>query len=299
MSNLDFQDKLPSLKIGAVEIFWLDGGKIRLDGGPMFGPVPKVLWSKKIAPGDDNCIEIDNSAMLLITPTAKIIIDSGIGNKMTEKQLEHFHVQQSWQIPEDLSRLELTVNDIDFVIPTHADFDHAGGLTCHDASGNPVPTFPKAQYIFQEKEWNVVKNPDRRSATSYWPENFASLKEEKNLKIINGDLQLTPEVKIFLTGGHTIGHQGIEINSQGESAVHLGDLLPSRHHLNPLWVIAYDDYPMEVIAVKERRLPVYARHNTWILFYHDTEICAGRAQFAEDSQAVTFSATINKNSINN
>lgn len=299
MNDFNFQSRMPSLKIGEVEILWLDGGQIRLDGGPMFGPVPKVLWSKKVTVGDDNCIAIDNSAMLLLTPTAKIIVDSGIGNKMTALQQEHFHVQQPWRLLESLGQKGIGVDDIDFVVPTHADFDHAGGLTCNDSSGNPVPTFPNAQYIFQKKEWQVVKNPDRRSATSYWPENFANLKEGKNLKIINGDFQLTPEVKIFLTGGHTIGHQGIEINSQGESAVHLGDLLPSQNHLNPLWVIAYDDYPMEVIAVKERLLPDYARRNSWILFYHDTEICAGRAQFVEASQDVTLGATINKNIIKN
>jgi len=293
MNNPEYQNNLPSLKVGEVEIFWLDGGQIRLDGGPIFGPEPKALWSKKVEVDNNNCIAIDNSAMLLLTPTAKILIDSGTGNKMTAKQKEHFHLQKPWQILEDIKRLELTVDDIDFVIPSHADFDHAGGLTCRDDAGNPVPTFPKAEHIFQEKEWNVVKNPDRRSATSYWPENFKGLKEGKNLKIINGDLQLTPEVKIFLTGGHTIGHQGIEINSQGESAVYLGDILPSRNHLHPLWVSAYDDYPMEVIATKERLLPVYGQRNTWILFYHDTEISAGRAQLEKDG-TVSFSTTINK-----
>ena len=296
MGKLNDDHTLPTLKIGEVDIFWLDGGRIRLDGGPMFGPVPKVLWEKKVEVGDDNCIDIDNSAMLLVTPAAKIIIDSGIGNKMTAKQQEHFHVQQPWRLLEDLKQLGLSANDIDFVVPTHADFDHAGGLTCHDENGKPVPTFPQAQYIFQEKEWKVVKNPDRRSAASYWPENFAGLEEGKNLKIIDGELQLTPEVRIFLTGGHTIGHQGIEINSKGESAAHLGDLLPSQNHLHPLWVIAYDDYPMTVIAVKEQLLPGYAQRNSWILFYHDTEICAGRAQTTKDERDITLGATIKKGS---
>lgn len=285
---------LPTLKIGDVKIFWLDGGQIRLDGGPMFGPVPKVLWSKKVEVGDDNCIAIDNSAMLLLTPSAKIIIDSGIGNKMTAKQQEHFLLQKPWRIPEELNQLGLTVNDIDFVIPTHADFDHAGGLVSRDDSGNLTPTFPKAQYIFQEKEWTVVKNPDRRSASSCWPENFSGLEIGKNLKLIDGDFQLTPEVNILLTGGHTIGHQAIEISSKGETAVHLGDLLPSKNHLHPLWVIAYDDYPMEVIALKEQLLPNCAKRESWILFYHDTEIWAGKAQVSENSSDISFSATINK-----
>ena len=260
----------------------------------MFGPVPKVLWSKKVEVGDDNCIAIDNSAILLLTPSAKIIIDSGIGNKMTAKQQEHFLLQKPWRLPEELKQLGLTVDDIDFVIPTHADFDHAGGLVSRDDSGNLTPTFPKAQYIFQEKEWLVVKNPDRRSATSYWPENFSGLEIGKNLKIITGNFQVTPEVNIFLTGGHTIGHQAIEINSKSETAVHLGDLLPSKNHLHPLWVIAYDDYPMEVIALKERLLPNYAKRESWILFYHDTEICAGKAQITENEKTVSFSASISK-----
>jgi glyoxylase-like metal-dependent hydrolase (beta-lactamase superfamily II) len=294
MDNLNSQSRLPSLKIGEVEIFWLDGGRIRLDGGPMFGPVPKALWSKKVKVDDDNCIAIDNSAMLLITPSAKIIVDSGIGDKMTARQQEHFHVHKPWRIPENLKQLGLSCDDIDLVIPTHADFDHAGGLTRHDDAGKPVPTFPKAQYIFQKKEWEVVKNPDRRSATSYWPENFAGLEEGRNLQIIDGDYQVTPEVKLFLTGGHTIGHQGLEINSKGESAVHLGDLLPSQNHLHPLWVIAYDDYPMEVIAVKERLLPVCAGKQSWLLFYHDTEICAGRARLQEGRREITLDSTINK-----
>ncbi|MCD6292876.1 MAG: MBL fold metallo-hydrolase [Deltaproteobacteria bacterium] len=283
---------LPSLKIGEVEIFWLDGGQIRLDGGPMFGPVPKILWSKRVEVGDDNCIAIDNSALLLVTPTKKIVVDSGIGNKLTAKQDEHFRVQKPWRLPESLQQLGFSVNDIDIVIPTHADFDHAGGLVSHDAAGKSFLTFPRARHILQKREWEVVKNPDRRSAASYWPENFVGLIEGENLETVDGDYQVTPEVKVFLTGGHTIGHQGVEIVSQGEVAVHLGDLLPSKNHLHPLWVIAYDDYPMEVIALKERLLPDYAKRKAWILFYHDTEIRAGRALLSESPEGVCFRETI-------
>ena len=285
---------LPSLKIGEVEIFWLDGGQIRLDGGPMFGPVPKVLWSKRVDVGEDNCIAIDNAALLLLTPSAKIVIDSGIGNKLTPKQDEHFLVQKPWRLPESLKQLGLNGEDIDIVIPTHADFDHAGGIVSYDSNKKSFLTFPRARHILQRKEWEVIKNPDRRSAASYWPENFSGLIEGENLEIIDGDLQLTPEVKIFLTGGHTIGHQAIEIVSQGETAVHLGDLLPSTNHLHPLWVIAYDDYPMEVITLKERLLPEYARRNAWILFYHETEILAGRAMLSKSPEGVNFSETLNR-----
>ncbi len=287
-------NRLPSLKIGEVEIFWLDGGRIKLDGGPMFGPIPKVLWSEKVEVGEDNCIAIDNAAMLLLTPSLKIIIDSGIGNKLTVKQDKYFRVQKPWRLPESLTQLGLDVKDIDIIIQTHADFDHAGGIVSHDANGKPFLTFPRARHILQKKEWEVIKNPDRRSAASYWPENFNGLIEGENLEIIDGDYQVTPEVKIFLTGGHTIGHQAIEIVSKGETAVHLGDLLPSKNHLHPLWVIAYDDYPMEVIALKERLLPEYARNNTWILFYHDTEILAGRAILNDSPKGVGFSETINR-----
>jgi glyoxylase-like metal-dependent hydrolase (beta-lactamase superfamily II) len=284
----------PSLQVGEVEIFWLDGGRIRLDGGPMFGPVPKALWSKKVAVDENNCIAIDNSAMLVRTPAANIIIDSGIGNKMTPKQQENFNLESPWRLPEELAELGLSPEEIDIVIPTHADFDHAGGLTFRDDEGRIRPTFPRARHLFQRKEWAVVEKPDRRSATSYWPENFAALKENDLVTLIDGDFQVTPEVRVLLTGGHTIGHQAVVIESAGESAVHLGDLLPSQNHLHPLWVIAYDDYPMEVIAFKERFLPECAARKSWILFYHDTEIRAGRAQAGDRGPGIVFSATLPK-----
>ncbi len=286
--------KPPGLKIGEVEIFWLDGGRIRLDGGPMFGPVPKALWSQKVEVDDHNCIGIDNSAMLIKTPGANLVIDSGIGNKMTPKQQENFKLESPWRLPESLAALGLSRNEIDIVIPTHADFDHAGGLVFRNANGRLELTFPRARHIFQEKEWAVVKKPDRRSATSYWPENFIGLKEGENLTLVDGEAEITPEVRVFLTGGHTIGHQAVEISSGGASAVHLGDLLPSHNHLHPLWVIAYDDYPMEVIAFKESFLPGCAERESWLLFYHDTEILAGRAAPGRRPGEVIFSQTLER-----
>ncbi len=283
-----------SLKLGEVEIFWLDGGRIRLDGGPMFGPVPKALWSKRVEVDDNNCIGIANSAMLVVTPSARIIIDSGVGDKMTPKQQENFNLESPWRLPQSLAELGLSCADIDIVIPTHADFDHAGGLTRRGSDGRPELTFPNARHIFQRREWAVVESPDRRSATSYWPENFVGLEAGKNLELIDGELQVTPEVRVFLTGGHTIGHQAVEIISGGESALHLGDLLPSHHHLHPLWVIAYDDYPLEVIACKERLLPECAARGGWLLFYHDTEILAARAVPAERGPGVALGERLEK-----
>jgi glyoxylase-like metal-dependent hydrolase (beta-lactamase superfamily II) len=288
------RNHFPSLKVGEVEIFWLDGGRHRLHGGPMFGPVPKTLWSRKVAVDENNCIGIDNAAMLLLTPNARIVIDSGVGNKMSPKQQENFNLESPWRLPEDLAALGLSGADIDIVIPTHADFDHAGGLTYRDEAGRIRPTFPNARHIFQRREWAVVENPDRRSATSYWPENFAGLREQGLIELVDGDCRITPEVRVVLTGGHTIGHQAVIIESAGESAAHLGDLLPSQNHLHPLWVIAYDDYPMEVIAFKERFLPECARKGSWLLFYHDTEIHAGRATPLESSSGVGFSEILEK-----
>jgi glyoxylase-like metal-dependent hydrolase (beta-lactamase superfamily II) len=291
------QDK-PSLKLGEIEIFWLDGGRFRPDGGAMFGPVPKNVWSRKVEVDANNCIALDNMVILVRTATAKIIIDSGIGNKMTPKQQDNFNLESPWRLPEELAELGLSCNDINIVIPTHADFDHAGGLVYRDQKGRLKPTFPNARHLFQKKEWAVVEKPDRRSATSYWPENFAALKENDLVTLIDGDFQVTPEVRVLLTGGHTIGHQAVVIESAGESAVHLGDLLPSQNHLHPLWVIAYDDYPMEVIAFKERFLPECAARKSWILFYHDTEILAGRATKINRAPGVGFSETILRESQN-
>ena len=262
------------LTIGDFQIYWLNGGNFRLDGGTMFGAVPKVLWERKCKADADNLLPFTNDVLLVKTPTHNVIVDTGLGNKLTEKQLSIFKVTSPWSIVSDLADINLSRQDIDFVLLTHCDFDHAGGIVMHDAEGNEELTFPAAIHYVQKTEWEDVENPCRRAQSTYWPENFNLLKTEGRLKIIDGELEVIPGITLRHTGGHTRGHQLVEFISKNETAVHLGDLFPTHAHTNPLWIMAYDNFPLEVIDRKEEYFRHYTALNSWFTFYHDPLIKA-------------------------
>lgn len=256
------------LRVGATELFWLSGGDFRLDGGTMFGPVPKSLWQKKIPADTDNTIPLCNDPLLIRTPTMNILVDSGLGNKLTPKEQAIFKTSP-WRLLTQLASLGLSRQDIDMVILTHGDFDHAGGVVMVGEQGREEVTFPAATHLIQEAEWPDVISPGRRAQESYWPINYNELIKSGKIHFVQGIYQVCPEVRVCLTSGHTLGHQLVEIASQGETAVHLGDLFPTHAHVNPLWVMAYDNFPLEVIACKERYLTEYRKRDAWFTFYHD------------------------------
>jgi glyoxylase-like metal-dependent hydrolase (beta-lactamase superfamily II) len=265
---------IPSLTLGDFQLFWLNGGHFRLDGGTMFGAVPKVLWEKKCPTDQGNNILLCNDVLLVITPEQNILIDTGIGNKLSPKQLSIFQVTAPWSVVTDLDELGLSPKDIDLVLLTHCDFDHAGGIVMHNANGEEALSFPNAIHYVQQKEWEDVDKPNRRALSAYWPENFSLLKNKGKLKIITGDLEVCLGVKLRYTGGHTRGHQLVELQSNGETAVHLGDLYPTHAHTNPLWIMAYDNFPLEVIDRKEEYFSYYQKLDSWFTFYHDPVVKA-------------------------
>jgi len=256
------------LKLGEFEIYWLNGGVTEFDGGTMFGAVPKVLWSKKY-PATDNYIQITNSPLLIKTPKALVLIETGLGNKLTDKQKKIFRVSREWGVPADLLSLGFARENIDYVILTHCDFDHAGGIVMSDNKKEGRLTFPNASHIIQEIEWHDAMNPNRRSAHTYWPQNFSELKDTKNLYLVDGIFQVCDGIEVRRTGGHTKGHQMVRLESEGEVAYHLADLLPTHAHFNPLWIMAYDNFPLEVVELKEQLENKAIQENGWFTFYHD------------------------------
>jgi len=265
-----------TLQLGKVSITWLEGGGFRLDGGAMFGPVPKVLWEKRYPADANNTIALVNDPLLVRTPDCNVLIDSGLGNKLTEKQREIYRVEPSWAVPDQLARVGLAPDDIDFVILTHGDFDHAGGVVLADSSGTPRLTFPKARHVLQRFEWEDICNPGLRAQSTYIKENFQLLREERNLVLNEDEFVICPEIRVSHSGGHTRGHQVVEIHSEGQTALHLGDLLPTHVHVNPLWVMAYDDFPLTVIDKKCQFLERCQAEKVWLTSYHDPAFRAFR-----------------------
>jgi glyoxylase-like metal-dependent hydrolase (beta-lactamase superfamily II) len=210
------------------------------------------------------------------TPDANIIIDTGLGNKLTDKQKKIYRLHEEWDIPRNLASLGLKREDIDYVILTHFDFDHSGGAVMKGKDGGLHLTFPHAKYIIQKKEWNDVLKPNRRSAHTFLAINYETLKDSRNLELVDGSYKIVNGVTVENTGGHNNGHQIITMTSKGEAALHLGDLLPTHIHFNPLWIMAYDTYPVEVIKLKEKYEALGVEDNMWFTFYHDPFIRACR-----------------------
>ncbi|HCC54085.1 MAG TPA: hypothetical protein DEQ20_04045 [Desulfobulbaceae bacterium] len=261
-------------RLGDFVIHWLQGGVFEVDGGSMFGVVPRLLWEQKCVCTQDNHIRLANSPMLVQTPQGNVLIETGLGNRLTAKQQALFRVRREWDLLTGLARLGLCREAISHVILTHGDFDHAGGITMLGGSGGLELTFPAAMHYLQRQEWEDVSAPNKRSVDAYWPDNFTGLAEGKNLCLIEGEGEILPGIRLVRTGGHTRGHQAVWLESGGEIALHLGDLLPMSAHSNPLWITAYDNFPLDSIAVKEQYLARAINKDAWLLFYHDPEILA-------------------------
>ncbi len=266
----------PNLTIGEVKITWLHGGVFELDGGTMFGPVPRVLWEKRFAYHGDNYISLLNHPMLVRAPWGTAIIDTGLGNKLTEKQKKIFRVTEDWRLLESLAEQGVSRDQIDFVVLTHLDYDHAGGVVMHNQEGVAELTFPRAQHIVQRAEWEDAISPNKRAAHSYWKRNFDGLVAGENLLLAEGPHEVMEGLAVFPTGGHTRGHQAVVISSGGQKAVHLADLLPTHAHFNPLWVTSYDNFPLDAVERKEQFEKLFVSQGAWFLFYHDPFMAACR-----------------------
>lgn len=257
------------MKLGNYKVHYLNGGVTHIDGGAMFGVVPKALWTKKYEVNEKNQIPLPTHPILIQTEDKNIIVDTGIGTgKLTDKERKIFGVHYESDMENDLKALNITKEDIDYVLMTHLHFDHAAGLTDND--GHAI--FSNAIHVIQQDEWHVFQSPNIRSKSTYWQKNNGDFKNK--LILFEDEIEIYPGIQIRHTGGHSYGHSVVTIESEGEKAVHMGDIFPTLAHRNPLWVTAYDDYPMQSIREKERLIPNYILQDYWFLYYHDAKYFA-------------------------
>ncbi|MCA1038763.1 MBL fold metallo-hydrolase [Bacillus infantis] len=257
---------METLKLKTVKLTWLNGGVTHLDGGAMFGVVPKALWEKKYPCNEKNQIELRTDPILVEANGKKMLIETGIGSgKLNEKQKRNYGVTEESSLEKSLGELNLGPEDIDYVLMTHLHFDHACGLTRLEGE-EFVSVFPNARIIVSETEWEEMRNPNIRSRNTYWKENWSGI--EGQVVTFKDEWSFGP-VRMVHTGGHSDGHSIILIEEEGETIVHMADIMPTHAHQNVLWVLAFDDYPMDSIAAKQKWLEYGISKDAWFTFYHD------------------------------
>jgi glyoxylase-like metal-dependent hydrolase (beta-lactamase superfamily II) len=263
------------MKLGTFDLFPLTDGTFSLDGGAMFGVVPKPIW-EKLCPADSrNRISLSLGVLLIQAGGKNILIDSGIGNKGDAKFNDIYNVNRSPSLEAGLKNQGLTPEKINIVINTHLHFDHAGGNTKIDADGQLVPAFPNAQYYIQRKEWEFALTPNERTRGSYMLENYSLLEKTGQIVFLDGDQSITKGINVIETPGHTEHHQSILVSSEKKKACFLGDLIPTTAHLSPPYIMGYDLFPLTTLKTKKKLLQ-QAYEEKWLLFFqHDPNTRSG------------------------
>lgn len=263
------------LKVGRFDVYSISDGTFVLDGGSMFGMIPKVIWGQQVQADASNMTMWGMHCLLVVDGRRKILIETGMGTKLNPKQQKIYSHNNDDLFLKNLKEAGFAINDIEMVIPTHLHIDHAGGFTEKSPKGLK-PRFAKAKYLIQKKEYEAAAHPTRLSRGSYFSENFAPVVEAGQQEWLDGTAEPIPGIQISLTGAHTHGHQVIRIHSEGQTLFCPGDIIPSRWHVRQTFLTAYDLCPMDVMDEKVKFLNQAIKEN-WILhWYHDPEIVFGK-----------------------
>jgi glyoxylase-like metal-dependent hydrolase (beta-lactamase superfamily II) len=273
---------LPSLQIGPYKVSFLSGGRFRLDGGAMFGVVPKVLWSRVAPPDDRNRIRMRMTCLLIEGGGKRVLVDAGCGTKVDEKFRDIYAIEGPDELLTDLASLDLSPDAIDTVAMTHLHFDHCGGGTTRDPGGALRPTFPKARYLIRRQEWLDAHHANVRNRASYLPENYDPLEGSGQLQLHDEDIEVLPGVWMKNLPGHTLGHQGCFFDVPGSRALYVVDLVPTVAHLPLPFIMGYDLYPMTTLETKRAILREATREGWLLLFEHDPEHFAIRVSGTEE-----------------
>jgi Zn-dependent hydrolases, including glyoxylases len=270
-------------KIGDLTVHAIQAGGQKLDGGAMFGVVPKPLWERRIPADERNRIQLGMRCLLIEHQSGLILIDTGTGNKENEKfkdiyGIENEGAERGTLLEDGLRELGVAPSDIGIVINTHLHFDHAGGNTRLRDDGSLEISFPKARYFVKRGEYDYAMHPNERTAASYFDRNYTPLEAAGKLELIAREKDIVKGIRVIPTPGHTPFHQSVLIESAGERAFYLGDMIPTHAHLPLPWIMGYDVEPLVTLEAKRRILKQAVDEQWLLIFEHDAAVPWGRAE---------------------
>lgn len=261
------------MQFGEYRIEVIPDTEFRLDGGAMFGVVPRNLWSRLAPPDDQNRIRMNMNCLFIETDSEKILIETGIGEKWSAKHASMYGITRKQSLTESLRSIAgVEPDQITIVINTHLHFDHAGGNTSNRSDGTVRPTFANARYLVSRAEWEHAEQPSERDQASYLPENWRPLNQSGQLELKASNYEVLPGLRLETHAGHNRSMQCWRLEQQGRTLFGFADLVPMRAHVQLPWIMGYDLFPVETLAAKKKLLPQAVREGWGCLFYHEPEV---------------------------
>ena len=262
------------IELGGIRVHVVRDVGFALDGGAMFGVVPRAVWEKTDPPDHGNRVRLAANVALIETSGQRVLVETGMGGRWSQREVERFAIEPGGGLLQSLARLGVRAEDVDVVVNTHLHFDHAGGNT-HEVDGKLVPTFPRARYVVQLGEWEDATHPHERNRASYREDDFIPLATARRLETVQGEVEVAPGVRVVPTGGHTAYHQMVVVEGGGRTLVLPADLLPTASHLPLPFIMGYDLFPVGTLEAKRRLLTRAAEEGWYVLFYHDPRVPLG------------------------
>jgi methylmalonyl-CoA epimerase len=268
------EQPVTQMALGNLQLTTVSDGSFRLDGGAMFGVVPRPMWEKKAPPDDRGRIVLAMRALLVEADWGRMLIDCGAGDKLDAKWTDIFGIERAHPLEDTLAEAGVAPDAIDVVLPTHLHFDHVGGAVVRTAAGL-APRFPRARHFIRRGEWKDAMEPHPRSRGSYFPDDFAPLERAGVVEFFDDDREIKPGVRVVRACGHTAHHQVVVIESGGKTAIFAADVVATQAHIQDNWITALDLFPVNSFDFKQQFLRHVIDREHLVFFDHDPSVSAG------------------------